>query len=73
MRNPRRIIAQVMNLGDFEDMQQLAEALGDEALRDVLRDAEAGEFNARSWHYWHYRLGMVELDQVPDLPKRCLP
>ena len=73
MRNPRRIIAQVMNIGDFEDMQQLAEILGDEALRGVLRDAEAGEFNERSWHYWHYRLGMSKLDQVPDLPKRCLP
>jgi hypothetical protein len=73
MRHPRRIITQVMNIGDFEDMQQLAEILGDKALRGVLRDAEAGEFNERSWHYWHYRLGMSKLDQVPDLPKRCLP
>ena len=70
LQNPRRIIAQVMNIGDFEDMQQLAETLGDEALRDVLRQAEAGEFNARSWHYWHYRLGMAKLDRVPPLPKR---
>jgi hypothetical protein len=70
LQRPRRILAQVMNIGDFEDMQQLAETVGDEALRDVLRNAEAGEFNARSWHYWHYRLGMAKLEQVPPLPKR---
>jgi len=73
MRNPRRIMAQVMNLGDYEDMCKLVEIAGHEALRDVLRQAEAGEFNERSWHYWHYRLRLAELEQVPPLPQRELP
>lgn len=67
---PRRVIAQVMNIGDFDDMQTLAAKVGDEVLRDVLTHAEAGQFNARSWAYWHYRLRMAEVDQVPPLPTR---
>jgi hypothetical protein len=71
--SPQRIIAQVMNLGDYEDVQLLANQLGDEALRKALRDAEAGQFNERSWAYWHYRLGLSELRDVPPLPVRVLP
>lgn len=67
---PQRVIAQVMNIGDFEDMQALAAQLGDEVLRDVIAHAEAGQFSPRSWTYWHYRLGLAEVDQVPPLPVR---
>ena len=67
---PRRVIAQVMNIGDFDDMQTLAAKVGDVVLRDVLTHAEAGQFNARSWHYWHYRLGIATVDHVPELPRR---
>lgn len=67
---PRRVIAQVMNIGDYDDVLALVALLGDEALRDVLKHAEAGQFNGRSWHYWHYRLGLAKRDQVPPLPER---
>ena len=73
MQFPLRVMAQVMNMGDFDDMRELAETVGKDALREVLRQAEAGEFNERSWHYWHYRLGLAELDKVPPLPHRDLP
>jgi len=69
---PQRIIAQVMNLGDYEDVRRLANQLGDEALRNALKHAEAGQFNERSWAYWHYRLGMSKLGDVPPLPVRIL-
>lgn len=69
---PERVIAQVMNLGDFEDVQTLANRVGDKVLRDVLTQAEAGQFNARSWAYWHYRLGLAEVDDVPPMPARRL-
>ena len=69
---PQRVIAQVMNLGEFSDMQSLAAQVGDDVLREVLRYAEAGQFNARSWHYWHYRLDMATLDNVPPLPVRTV-
>ena len=70
VREPRRVIAQVMNLGDWDDVETMRQRLGDAALRDALTHAEAGQFNARSWTWWHYRLGLAGMDQVPPLPVR---
>jgi len=67
---PERVIAQVMNIGDYFDVQLLAAQVGDEVLREVLTHAQAGQFNERSWAYWHYRLGLSSVDHVPPLPVR---
>lgn len=67
---PERVIAQVMNIGDYFDVQSLASQVGDDVLRAVLTQAEAGQFNERSWAYWHYRLELCDVDQVPALPVR---
>lgn len=67
---PQRVIAQVMNIGDYADVQSLVSQVGDEVLREVLSHAEAGQFNERSWAYWHYRLGLSSVEQVPALPQR---
>ncbi len=69
---PERVIAQVMNIGDFDDVQAMAEQVGDACLCEVLTQAEVGQFNARSWHYWHYRLGLAKQGEVPALPERNL-
>lgn len=66
----QRVIAEVMNIGDYTDVQALANQVGDDVLREVLRHAEAGQFSERSWAYWHYRLGLARVDQVPALPTR---
>lgn len=67
---PARVMAQVMDIGEWEDAQALAARVGDDVLRDVLRHAEAGQFGARSWTFWHYRLGLARIGQVPPLPMR---
>lgn len=67
---PERVAAQVMNIGDYDDVQVLATLAGDEYLRAVLRRAEIGQFTPRSWAYWHYRLGLASPDQVPPMPAR---
>lgn len=67
---PERVVAQVMDIGDYTDVQQLANQIGDEALREVITHAKAGQFSQRSWCYWHYRLNLSDLDQVPPLPIR---
>ncbi|MGH9497092.1 MAG: hypothetical protein ACRD3B_19005 [Candidatus Sulfotelmatobacter sp.] len=72
LRSPQRIIAQVMNVGAYDDVQMLADRLGDGLLRETLDHAEAGQFDKRSWTYWHYRLGLAELGEVPPLPSRTL-
>ena len=69
-RTPDRVIARVMQLGDYADVQHLVATLGDEHLRGVLRRADVGEFDARSWTYWHYRLRLAEPGAVPPLPVR---
>ena len=67
---PARVAAQVMNIGDYDDVQALAQQVGDDYLRDVLGHAEIGQFNERSWTYWHYRLGLAAPGRVPPLPAR---
>lgn len=67
---PERVIAQVMDIGDYADVQRLVTQVGDDVLRQVLSRAEAGQFSARSWAYWHYRLGVADVDRVPALPSR---
>lgn len=70
VRFPGHVIAQVMNIGSYEDVQKLKAVIGDAGLIDVLQNAEAGQFNERSWHYWHYRLGLAGPGKVPPLPVR---
>lgn len=69
---PERIVAQVMNIGDYEDVQRLVHEAGLTYLCEVLTHAEVGQFDARSWTYWHYRLGLSDLGEVPALPQRKL-
>lgn len=72
MRFPDRVAVQVMDLGTFEDITSLIETAGEEYLRAVLQRAEAGQLSPRSWHYWHYRLGLAEYGRrpVPPMPVR---
>jgi hypothetical protein len=73
IQRPSRVVAQVMNIGDFDDVVALARQVGDDYLREVLTHAEIGQFNARSWHYWHYRLGLATTPaEVPPMPARKL-
>ena len=70
LATPDRVIAQVMDLGDYQDVLAVARLVGDDALRRVLTEAEPGLFRDRSWAYWHYRLGLATLDSVPPQPTR---
>jgi hypothetical protein len=68
---PDRVLAQVMNIGDYDDVLALIEIVGEARLRAVLSNAEIGQFNARSWAYWHYRFELSAPDQLPPpMPRR---
>lgn len=67
---PDRVMTQVMDIGDYDDVQLLARDVGDDVLREVLGHAQAGEFSIRSWAYWNLRLGLSGVDDVPPLPQR---
>lgn len=70
LKYPARVIAQVMDRGEFEDVRRMAEALDEAVLREVVKHAEAGQFTPQSWHYWHFRLGLAKPGGVPPLPVR---
>jgi hypothetical protein len=70
---PTRITAQAMNRGSLEEINALTHVLGEDYLKEIIQHAEAGQFNERSWHYWHYRLGLARLGEVPALPARRIP
>lgn len=63
-------MAQVMEMGTFQDILVLEQVFGTSGLIRVLHAAEAGWFSPRSWHFWHYRLGMAKCGDVPPLPER---
>jgi hypothetical protein len=69
-RRPRRVMAQVMDLGTFADVRVLEKLVGAEALTEVVRHAEPGWFSPRSWHFWHRRLGLAAGGVVPAMPVR---
>jgi len=69
---PELAITQTMELGDFEDQRRLEASLGRDGLAQALRGAAAGRLSARSWAYWHYRLGLAKPGRVPPLPRRRL-
>jgi hypothetical protein len=67
---PERVIAQVMNIGDYADVQRLVTHFSDQTLKQVIAHAQAGQFEPRSWAYWHYRLNLCGVGQVPPMPSR---
>ena len=70
LRYPDRVIAQIMDIGDYDDVQKLVGQLSTEYLRQMLIRAEIGQFSPRSWAYWHYRLGLAAPLKVPPVPAR---
>lgn len=72
LRDRRHFVAHVMNIGTLPDVEALRAAIGDEELKRALREARAGEFSERSWHYWQLVLGLAKPHGVPPLPRRNL-
>ncbi|MDQ2866445.1 MAG: hypothetical protein M3R51_09490 [Candidatus Eremiobacteraeota bacterium] len=68
-----RIIAQVMDIGDFDDMLALRKVCPDDTLRAVLMNADAGWFSPRSWKYWHLVLRLISPgESAPPPVKRAI-
>ena len=70
VRDPRRVIAQVMDVGTFEDIQALVDAVGSDTLIPVLKQGRPGWFRPRSWAFWHTVLGLATAGRIPPIPSR---
>jgi hypothetical protein len=67
----RRVVAQLMDIGDFDDVRLFAGERGEGPFFDALQNAEPGWFSPRSWKYWHLRLRMMAPgDATPAMPTR---
>jgi hypothetical protein len=67
---PERVIAQVMDIGTYEDIRRMETALGFERLADVMIGAAPGWISRRSWSFWHGRLARDTTRMIPDEPPR---
>ena len=67
---PERVIAQVMDIGDYEDVLELVAVMGEPALKQALKTAGPGQLSPRSWNYWHLKLGLAEQGSAPPVPIR---
>ena len=65
-----RFVAYAMTYGTYREMMVLRTRLSDDDLRVAMILAPPGVFDARSWAYWHVRLGAFD---VPPLPEKHVP
>lgn len=70
IKDPRRVIAQVMDMGTLEDIQEVAAALGKRQMAAVLNLARPGWFAPKSWAFWNVALGRTSPGRVPPIPAR---
>lgn len=70
LAQPHRLIAQIMNIGDWHDVELMRSCVSNSTLQHVLAQAQAGEFNRRSWNFWHLQLGLPHGHDLPPLPVR---
>lgn len=69
LRDSVHFLAHVMTYGTLEDIIAIENVIGPDDLLEVLQNAPPGVFDARSWSYWHLKLGRLP---VPPLPIRRL-
>lgn len=65
-----RIVAQVMDIGTYDDIRRMEAALGFERLADVMIHAEPGWISPRSWSFWRGRLSRETSKPIPAEPPR---
>jgi hypothetical protein len=58
LADPRKLLRQILRLGRPEDYVLAEEIWGAEALREALVEAQPGEIDAKSEHFWRLRFGL---------------
>lgn len=70
LRYPDRLLAQVMALGTWDDVQLAKRFWTKAEFVAVLKQPPPGVFDRRSWVYWHC---VLNIEPVPPLPQRTIP
>lgn len=67
--NPLRVIASAMkDANNIDSFKKVCE-FSDKILKETLKNAQAGWFDKKSWHFWHIRLYGINC-KIPPLPRR---
>jgi hypothetical protein len=70
LENSRRLIAQILNIGTLEDLIILFNNFHKDDISESLVRAEPGDFNEKSWYFWHIYLLKRDYKDIPPLPQR---
>jgi hypothetical protein len=70
LENTTLFLCRVMVFGTWADVCFVLDKYGYVSFREALQSAPPGLFDNRSWHYWHHRLQVLP---VPELPQRAIP
>lgn len=65
-----RVIAQIMNLGTYDDIRRLEAGIDADTLVGVMRQAQPGWFGERSWDFWRGRLSGSSTADLSETPPR---
>jgi hypothetical protein len=65
-----RVIAQVMDIGGYDDIRRMETTLGFDRLADVMTRAAPGWISPRSWSFWRGRLARETSRAIPEKPPR---
>jgi hypothetical protein len=65
-----RIIAQTMNFATYDDILLLEQTVGAPRLVEIMRRAEPGWLNNRSWEFWRGRLSYATGEVIAREPPR---
>jgi hypothetical protein len=67
LSDQNNFLSRVMARGFWDDLQRIENIFGEDSLRSALRHSKPGVIDIASWHYWHHRLG---IEPVPEMPIR---
>ena len=70
LEDPILFLNHAMTWGTVADLKVVQSHFTDDDLREALRKARPGVFDARSWNYWHL---MLDMGEAPPLPTRRIP
>lgn len=65
-----RSVAQIMNMGTYDDIRRLEAVLDADLMANVMLVAQPGWFSARSWEFWRGRLSLSSSAIIPEAPPR---
>jgi len=70
IERPHRIVLQVLDRGNWDDCRDILKLFGRDTVKEIVKNAEAGNLSKKSWNFWNLYLKMCKYPNVPPYPKR---